>query len=141
MIYKYDNELYVPCELGEASSLFTSDGEYGYHITQTRETVPPSEWAVRCYGEHHDGQHHFRKVDLAMLRLVPCKPAECAFKFKLESLSFDDLTRVVANQKGLKWGDNHACWIVTPTDDTDLGNIDFEFPGATFTARLDKAVT
>ena len=125
MTYKHDGELYVPCELGEATRLFTADGQYSYQVAQIRKMVPISEWIVRCYGEHHDGQHHFRSVDLTMLKLVPGKLAECEFKFKLRWRDIDEISV--------------GAWVIETND--DLGNIDFQFPDTTFIARLDKAVT
>lgn len=125
MIYKHDNELYVPCELREANRLFTADGELAYWVSSTRDCVLLSEWVVQCYGDHHEGYHFFRAADLTILKLVPCKPAKCEFKFKLRWKDIDQISV--------------GAWVMETNE--DFGNIDFQFPDATFTARLDKTTT
>jgi hypothetical protein len=125
MIWVHDEEIYVPCELEEANRLFTADGEYAYFVSETRKLVPVTEWIVKCYGENHDGHHYFRRKDVEILKLVPCKLAECSFNFKLQWMEVDEISI--------------GAWVVVPTDLTDLGNIDFDFPDVTFKATLDKA--
>lgn len=124
MRYVYDNQLYTPCDLKEANMLFTSDGEPAYYIVDVRGVEVG--WIVKCYGEKHEGFHHFRNADLKILKLVPCKVAECAFNFRLKWVD-ESMIRL-----------SGGAWAVVPTDLTDLGNIDFEFPDATFKATLDK---
>jgi hypothetical protein len=122
MRYVYDNSLYTPCDLKEAGMLFTSDGDPAYWIVDVRGVE--FGWTVKCYGEQHEGFHHFRNADLKILKLVPCKVAECEFKFKLDWKPVDQIST--------------GAWVVGTTDLTDLANIDFEFPDATFKATLDK---
>ena len=137
-MFKHDNKTWQKCNIAEAELLFTPNGNGTYFIEEVN-TNPgrksPKEWVVKCYRDQDEDTHKFNEYDLDFLGLTPCRVKTELFQFRLESLSYKQLEGKLKS-KGDKWLDEHAMWVVVPTDGTDFGNLDHMFPGQVFNVTV-----
>jgi hypothetical protein len=137
-MFKHDNKTWQKCNIMEAELLFTHNGKGTYFIQDVnflREGASPKDWVVKCYSDDSADTHIFNEYDMDMLGLIPCRVKTELFQFRLESLSYKQLEEKLKS-KGIKWQEEHAMWVVVPTDGTDFGNIEHMFPGQVFNATV-----